>query len=332
MGAAARCIIEAAGPFIQQSTPILPGPDLADRQPIQLGAFRVTPYLVDHSAYDAYALLIEANGKKLFYSGDFRAHGRKCKLVDRLIESPPKNIDALLLEGTTLGRSEAVDAPLSEDRLEDEFSNIFRMTKGLALVQASGQNIDRLVTIYRACLKAGRTLVIDLYTALVLEATGNPHIPQSSWEGVTLCIPYRQRIQIKKNGWFDALARHSSHRIYPAEHLTKRPGKYVLIFRKLWMGDLEQAQCLEGACLIHSQWEGYLSEPDFKGIDDWRQRHGMAFHQVHTSGHASTADLKRLAIALSPRVLVPIHSAAPEQFDAIYQPVVRHPDGEWWEV
>ena len=33
-----------------------------------IGDFKITPYLVDHSAADAYAFLIEANNKKVFYS------------------------------------------------------------------------------------------------------------------------------------------------------------------------------------------------------------------------------------------------------------------------
>ncbi len=77
MGAAAKRIIQAAAPFTGQTLPSLDGPCLVDRQPIELGPFRITPFLVDHSAYDAYALLVEADGKRLFYSGDFRAHGRK---------------------------------------------------------------------------------------------------------------------------------------------------------------------------------------------------------------------------------------------------------------
>ena len=44
---------------------------------IEIGPFRITPQLVDHSAFDAYALLVEADGKRVYYSGDFRAHGRK---------------------------------------------------------------------------------------------------------------------------------------------------------------------------------------------------------------------------------------------------------------
>ncbi|MBT6051951.1 MAG: MBL fold metallo-hydrolase, partial [Candidatus Scalindua sp.] len=43
---------------------------------ISIGDFKITPYLVDHSGFDAYAFLIEAEGKRVFYSGDFRGHGK----------------------------------------------------------------------------------------------------------------------------------------------------------------------------------------------------------------------------------------------------------------
>uniref|UniRef100_UPI001C5CADBA hypothetical protein n=1 Tax=Escherichia fergusonii TaxID=564 RepID=UPI001C5CADBA len=64
----------------------------------------ITPYLADHSAFDAYSLLVEAHGKRAFYSGDIRAHGRKARLFENLVEHPPQAIDVLLLEGTTLSR------------------------------------------------------------------------------------------------------------------------------------------------------------------------------------------------------------------------------------
>jgi len=61
-------------------------------KPTQIGAFTVTPYLTDHSAFDAYMLQIDVAGKRLFYSGDFRVHGRKAALVERLMKSPPWNV------------------------------------------------------------------------------------------------------------------------------------------------------------------------------------------------------------------------------------------------
>ena len=39
-----------------------------------LGPFTTVPFLVDHSAYDAYAIMVEADGTRLFYSGDRAAN------------------------------------------------------------------------------------------------------------------------------------------------------------------------------------------------------------------------------------------------------------------
>ena len=51
----------------------------------QIGDFTITPYWADHSAFDSYAFLISANGKNIFYSGDFRGHGRKHKVLYGLL-------------------------------------------------------------------------------------------------------------------------------------------------------------------------------------------------------------------------------------------------------
>ena len=46
------------------------------QQSFQIGSFTITPYLMDHSAFDAYGFLVSAGEKSLFYTGDFRGHGR----------------------------------------------------------------------------------------------------------------------------------------------------------------------------------------------------------------------------------------------------------------
>jgi ribonuclease J len=134
--------------------------------PLEVGAFRITPHLTDHSAFDAYMLFIEVEGKRILYSGDFRTHGRKSALVDRFIAAPPSDIDVLLMEGTNLGSDKSC---ATESDLESDFEALFRQTKGRVFVAWSAQNVDRTVTLYRACLKTGRTLVVDLYAAEVLE-------------------------------------------------------------------------------------------------------------------------------------------------------------------
>lgn len=332
MGIDAHRILNAAAPFIRD-WPELPSPawGFESKKPLVIGPFTVTPYLVDHSAYDAYSLLIEADGKRIFYSGDFRAHGRKSFLFEEMLKNPPKDIDALLLEGTCIGRLNDGGSFPTEQDIESQFVNAFTETKGLALVQCSAQNIDRVVTIFRACKRTGRTLVIDLYAATVLEATGRDSIPQSDWPNIALFIPQRQREFIKEHKWFDLLKTHSKHRIF-IEHIQDAPEKATILFRSLHCWNLGQASCLEDALYIYSQWGGYWETDSFKSVRNWLKRHHIPKCDIHTSGHASPADLQKFATALNPKKIIPIHSFEPGRYKELFENVEAHPDGEMWEV
>ncbi len=331
MGGAARRIVQAASPFTGQMLPSLEGHDLTHGEPLQLGAFRVTPYMVDHSAYDAYAFLVEAEGKRLFYSGDFRAHGRKAKLHEYLIASPPSNLDVLLMEGSSLSRLDSNESFPAEDDLEDQIVSHLKIADGLTLFHTSSQNIDRIVTLYRACLRADKSLIIDLYTASILAATENSRIPQSDWLGIHLYLPRKQAIQVKQNAWFDLLKRHSVHRVYP-DRLKHMAPNAVMLYRPLMMNDLDKAECLAHASFIYSQWDGYLKQGAYATTESWLMHHGVEIQHIHTSGHASPRDLRRFAEALNPRALVPIHSFAPDKYKDLFANVVYRQDGEWWEV
>ena len=331
IGKDAHNILKAASAYVPNGHAFSSPRFIANREQVEIGPFRIRPYLVDHSAFDAYALLVEADGKRVFYSGDFRAHGRKKKLFESMIKYPPKDIDVLLMEGTTLGRAGTDEGFATEADLEQEFVQAFKETKGLHFVWTSAQNIDRMVTIFRAARRTGRTLVIDLYTAVILEATGKNSIPQSDWEGVKLYIPHRQRVYIKKNRLFDDLKRHKAPRIFP-EHLPDLSAQAVMLFRPMMMGDKGVEAVLDGARLSYSMWEGYLKQESTRGARTWLEENNIPTQVIHTSGHASVVDLKRFADALAPRRLVPIHSFETGRFGEFFNNVVPQEDGIWWEV
>jgi ribonuclease J len=332
MGEDARRILTQAAPFLPGNWPIpTNGLNLESETPIELGPFKIIPYLMDHSGYDAYSLMIEADGKRLFYSGDFRMHGRKAKLTEKLIANPPKNIDVLLLEGSSLGRLKSHESFPSETDIEKKLVDIFKNAIGLTLVHTSSQNIDRIVSIFRACKKGGKTLVIDLYTAVILEATGNDNIPQSDWPQIALYIPQKQRIQIKNIKWFDLLKRHSKNRVF-IEELQEISAQYVLLFRPLHIRDLEKAGLQKDAVYVYSQWEGYWEQDSFSFLREWLAINNIPKVSIHTSGHASVMDLKRFATALKPAKIVPIHTFMPETYSELFANVQIHADGEYWEV
>ena len=331
IGRAAHNIMKAASAYAPDGQAFENPRFIADRKVLEIGPFRITPYLVDHSAFDAYSLLVEADGARVFYSGDFRGHGRKSALFEAMIGHPPEDIDVLLMEGTTIGRTGSDEGFATEADLEEEFTRAFRETKGIHFVWTSSQNIDRLVTILRAARKANRVLIVDLYTAVVLEATGRDSIPQSDWRDVRLYTPQGQRRFIAKNELFADLGRHGANRVFP-EHLPALKDRAVMLFRPLVMGDDGVRAVVDGARLTYSMWQGYLEDESTGKVRAWLAEKGIPLEIIHTSGHASVADLKRFAGALAPRTLVPIHSFETGRFGEFFENVVQREDGEWWDV
>lgn len=296
-------------------------------QPINIGPFRVTPFLTDHSAFDAYMLLIEAAGKRILYSGDFRAHGRKAALVQRLMAAPPADIDVLLMEGTNLGSDKPTK---SEAALEGDFVDLFRRTPGRVFVCWSAQNIDRTVTLYRASLKSGRTLVVDLYTAEVLELLAQAgRIPQAGWGNLKVVITKAFARLYKSKGKSDFVDRMAAHGI-SAARLAEDVGKWVIMIRPSLMRDMVPKGVVPTAqdAWSYSQWRGYLAQPDGVALKAWFDSGGAKTAHIHTSGHASVADLKAFAAAMKARALVPIHGVAWDGDTDGFANIVRLRNGE----
>ena len=272
--------------------------------PFAIGPFTVTPILTDHSAFDAYMLLVEGAGKRILYTGDFRRHGRKSALVDRIMAKPPADIDVLLTEGTNLGSDKPVK---TENELEHEFVELFERTKGRVFVSWSGQNIDRTVTIYRAAKRTGRTLAIDLYTADVLdriaEGTG---LPRPGFPNLKVVVTRGLRSNYRSQGREDFV-----ERMVPYGISAKRleGSRHVVMLRRALISDYQRAGVVPTAddAFNFSMWRGYLSEPYHSEALEWCRAAGAEIAYIHTSGHASPADLRAFAAAVRPKTVVPVH-------------------------
>lgn len=98
------------------------------------------------------------------------------------------------------------------------------------------------------------------------------------------------------------------------------------------MRDRGVGAALDGARLTYSMWQGYLEQDSSRRVLAWLDANGITFGTVHTSGHAPVRDLKRLASALAPTRLVPIHSFETARFGEYFSNVERQEDGVWWTV
>lgn len=296
------------------------------------GPFTITPYLTDHSAFDAHMLLVDVGGKRILYSGDFRRVGRKAALVDRLMKNPPPDVDVLLLEGTTLGRTEAFP---TESALEDDFVALFQRMPGRVFITWSAQNIDRTVTIYRACKKAGRTLVVDLYTIDVLERLSalRDTLPRLGWPLVRAVITSSMKRMYESPGRMNAPAFvervATSGNAMGASRLGEMRDAAVML-RPSLLRDFTNKGVQVGPddAWVFSMWSGYLKTPEYQQVRAAFDAAGATFAQIHTSGHASRDDLEAFARSVGPRRLVPIHSFTWDEHLDAFENVLRLRDGE----
>ena len=291
------------------------------------GPFTVTPFLIDHSAFDAYMLLIEVHGKRILYSGDFRIHGRKSILTRRLMATPPENLDILLMEGTNLASDKSC---VTESDLEDTFVDLFRSTAGRVFVAWSAQNVDRTVTLYRACLKASRTLVVDLYTAEVMEALAEfGKLPRPGWKNLKVVITSAFVRMYRGTGRESFVERMVAHGISAAK-LAQSPERWVIMVRPSLIRDYLPKGIVPNAddAWCWSMWAGYLKNDDGILVRKWFETGGSRAAHIHTSGHASPADLRSFAHAMNAKQLVPVHGAAWDGDTTGFSSIRRLADGE----
>jgi len=297
---------------------------LEDRKRIAEGPFQITPFLVDPSMRDASAILVEADGVSTLYVGDLRAG-----ILDKLLLAPPPHVDLLLMEGATIGSATNADGFATETDFEDQFAAIFRQTKGMLLVWCSPQNVDRVVTIYRACLRADRQFIVDSGTAEMLRTTVVPSVvPREVWEGIRVLVPRSERRSARRG---KAAQPAEDPPSVAAEDLPAVARRSVVLFRPGLMDDLEQTNCLHNARLIFSMWSGYLEYENSNPVLEWLDRHNIPLDQFHTSGHAAIMELVELRRAFAAAPVVPI-GRHPERFAVLFGKVEHRAVGEWWDV
>jgi ribonuclease J len=105
-----------------------------------------------------------------------------------------------------------------------------------------------------------------------------------------------------------------------------------MLFRPWMLRDLDRANAMIDARVIWSQWEGYLKEGPGAELKAECKRRNIPFEIIHTSGHASPRDLKRLAAAVAPKRLIPIHTFERNRFPSLFKNVTLVDDGDWVEV
>lgn len=297
-----------------------------------VAGFSIKPYLMDHSAFDAAAFEISANGKNVIYSGDFRGHGRKSVCLDTFIKNASKGADLLLIEGTMLGRLN--ETVMREEQLEKQIILEAQQGCGPMLFQSSSQNIDRLVSFYKATVTLGKIFIIDVYTANVLsdlQSLGNnlPH-PSADYPNIRVFFPYYLTQKVFNEIGPEYAKRFSKYHI-SKDNVHKEQGNIIMQVRPSMIKDIEKCDFRDGI-FIYSMWQGYRSSPFQERFEKMLRGRNFADKMIHTSGHASIFDLTKLIEGLMSKEIAPMHTMVPDEFTKLFHNVVIKNDGESFDI
>jgi ribonuclease J len=302
--------------------------EVVSRQAFQIGDCRVTPLAVDHSIYGSVAFLIEAEGKTILYSGDFRNHGRKPGMLRDLLDHlKAKTVDVLIVEGTHFGNER--EQGLTEYDLEDRIVEWVKTAPALVLATFSALDVDRIVTLYKAAQKANRTFVVDAYTAFVLYLIGRQaKVPRPSKDmGIRVFFNYlferRKLDNIRDKFVVD--------QIELAEILTE-PTKYLMVFRPSMTEFDFQGQLPSRCRCLYGYWPGYLTRQDWVELQEKIVQANGEFIQAHVSGHAYVADIISFVNSVNACTVIPIHTFEPQMYQDHFSNVTILSDGMPFDV
>lgn len=254
---------------------------------ITIGDIKITPFFSCHSIYDSHMFLIEADGKRIWHTGDYRAHGYMGKGLIPTLRNYATNIDTLITEGTMLNRN---DECIHECKVSEKMANVMKAFK-YVFVLASATDIERLASIKNATSEAKKALYIcSKFMASTMSLFTERESEQShglfSFSPCMLRLNGLKRI---KNKGFVLVA--GTSQISRVEELLKELP-------------------VEETLLIYSSWEGYYTIPEQIAVNPSYKKFRELFFNVvdiHTSGHADKTTIQKVIDVVKPQKTIFIH-------------------------
>lgn len=260
-------------------------------KPFLIGDIQITPFCIDHSAADSYLFLIEADGKRILYTGDFRLHGVRGKTMDKILDRRIGKVDAIITEGTTVSRTDG--KTVTEWELQARVRNYLQQYKYVFVLCAT-TNLDRIFALARA-VPRGKYCICDDYQKTLVE-TVSKH-----WNGISS---------------FYEMPKLLSFKYHPPARFAELGGLMFVRANSKFGAIIRQYDPAQ-SILLYSMWDGYRTKPD-SNIPEFLSLTGT-WAELHTSGHASPDDLRHVIEKADPEIVIPMHTDAPQKMQTLCQ-------------
>lgn len=290
------------------------------RKRFNFGEFEITPIVIDHSAFDAYAFCIEAKELKVFHTGYFRKHGFRSGKLSTVIERYVERADYVVCEATNVNGLEAT--LMSEHELQNEFEKAFTENK-YNVVYVSSTNIDRLFGLYHAAIRAQRPFFVDAYQKRIMDIVARRDAVRGKTSLCNYIEGHKPQILIQRYSEFVA---NNKFIDFVTDH------GYVLVARQGERFDNLLKQLPDkGRITYFSMWNGYLDASKAAYNPALARSVGNEYRYMHTSGHCDIKSLEELISELDPKAIIPIHTDNTRAFANLFcdkWPVILLDDGE----
>jgi len=265
--------------------------------PIAAGDISVTPYLVDDKIYDGYLLLIEADGKKVLYTGDYRANGRK--RFEDMVRGLPEKVDVLICGHGVITKEDV--SLITERNVEEKASELISGKKGPVFILQDLTDFDRAATMFFAAKRNKRIFLEDLYLSQLACAAGDAMPNPTGWVNVRAYLTTGYKEDHFRYKMFTELPRLSRSEIGTQ--------KYVMCVRtnmKKFMKSLFQLKGFGDGLIINTLPEGSYSSAAVQKFLSFAAGKGLEVVTLHNSGHADALALKALVDTVKPAKILPV--------------------------
>ena len=286
---------------------------------ILVNDIKITPYMIDHSAYHSCMYLIEADGKRILHTGDFRNHGRNGINFEDELKDVGK-IDLLITEGTTLTRKSDIVYE-KEEELEERCKELFKKYEQV-LILSSSTNIDRTISFYNA--RGNKKFIIDTFTRGLAEII--PELPKNDQKEVFQWDPFKYK-KVKSSEFKDKYHRKNNMNLYGF-----KPNFIWLIKQSMFpeINKLYKKGYFTNTVLIYSMWAGYpLKDKKLGSFINKIEKMGIKMITIHTSGHADSKAMKVLNKLTNPTQTIIIHTEDNSLGKNIFNNVLDIKDDEY---
>jgi len=264
---------------------------------VELGDFKVTVASVNHSIIDAFALLIDTPIGKIIHTGDFKIdaspHFGDIMEHHEFKKAGDEGVLLLMSDSTNVERDHE---SLQDDHIALRFEELFKKAEGLILVSMFSSNVGRMANIFALAHKMGKKIALTGRSMEQNVRLAHEHgaltFPSDLFIPIDKLRQYDRKNVIVMSTGCQGEPRSALNRIAHVEHANV----------KLAEGDL--------VILSSSQIPGnevpiskLLNELFKTGADILYD----AIEDVHTSGHATRPELKKMLEMVKPKYFIPIH-------------------------